>query len=128
VSRGERPRGAILIALIFGLHSVVSGGLVVWTLGSAQSDPPIGFVILDLLIISSSGLTAFGAWHLAAWTKNALALWTVLMLAALWGHMLSSGFSIPFGTFLGGAVGTAFWIALSLWMCRYLGNVARPAA
>ncbi len=85
MSRSERPRGAILIALIFGLHSVVSGGLVVWTLGSVQSDPPIGFVILDLLIISSSGLTAFGAWRLAAWTKNVLALWTVLMLAALWG-------------------------------------------
>ena len=128
MSRGERPRGAILIALIFGLHSVVSGGLVVWTLRSVQSEPPIGFVILDLLIISSSGLTAFGAWHLAAWTKHVLALWTVLMLAALWGHMLSSGFSIPFETFAGGAVGTAFSIALSLWMYRYLGNVARPAA
>jgi hypothetical protein len=128
VSHGERPRGVILIALLFGLHSVVSGGLVAWTLWSVQSDPPIGFVILDLLIVSSSGLTAFGAWHLAEWTKNVLALWTVFMLATLWGHLLSSGFGIPIETYVVGAVGTAFWIALSLWMVRYLRDVARPAA
>jgi hypothetical protein len=67
---GARPIGATRLTLLLGPDACVAGSLLLGFLVRLGRRPPVGLLLLDLLIVASSPGTAFGAWHRIRWSRG----------------------------------------------------------
>lgn len=127
--RSKAPKWALVLgtfAVLFGLATIVSGGRVVFGLGSARADAGayVGFVVwFNFLagfayVAAGAGLLLWRGW--SAPLAFVIAAATLLVAGAFALHVIGGG-AYEMRTVAAMALRAGVWVAIAVLACRSLG-------
>ena len=109
-------RAAALVAAVFGVLSIVSGGRVLFGDGAAAAGSYVPYIVWFNFVAGFAYVAAaIGLWLRRPWAAGlaaAIALLTALAFAALGGHIAAGG-EFEARTVAAMTLRTALWIALA---------------